>query len=125
MSRIVERIIGTNEYYRLNKKRIWLIGTIVLLVTLLYSAFFITKTVTAQRNTNRIKLVTCVEVEKGDTLWGIASEYISEEYNDMNEYIEEIKNSNSLINDEIHAGNYIIVPYYADASESMLSCQAE
>ena len=34
----------------------------------------------------------------------------------MNEYIEEIKDSNGMVSDTIHTGNFIIVPYYADTS---------
>jgi nitric oxide reductase large subunit len=64
MNRIAERIIGTNEYCRMNRKKIWLLGAIMLLVALLFSVFFITKTVTAQRNTERTKLVTCIVLVK-------------------------------------------------------------
>ena len=55
-------------------------------------------------------------VQQGDTLWSIASKYYSDEYDDMNDYIKEIKYSNRMYSDDIHTGNYIIVPYYADAS---------
>lgn len=120
MNRTTNTIMGSNEYYQMNKKRLWMIGAALLFIVLLFSVFFITKTVTAQRNVDRTKLVTCIEVKKGDTLWSIASEFSSDEYNDMNEYIEEIKDSNRMISDEIHAGNYIIVPYYADASEVIM-----
>ena len=120
MNKLTERSIKANELYRINKKRLWLFGAAILLVTLILSTLFITKTVTAQRNTERTKLVACVEIKKGDTLWEIASRYISEEYEDMNDYIKEIMNSNGLITDEIHAGNYIIVPYYSNQSDRTL-----
>jgi hypothetical protein len=105
------------RYYQLNKKRVWRFGVAVLLLLVLFSVFFITKTVTAQRAVDRTKLVTCIEVQKGDTLWSIASSYFTDEYHDLNEYINEIKDSNGMVSDEIHTGNYIIVPYYADASD--------
>jgi hypothetical protein len=106
-----------SRYYQLNKKRIWRFGIAVLLMVVLFSVFFITKTVTAQRAVDRTKLVTSIEVKKGDTLWSIASVYFTEEYDDLNEYIDEIKDSNGMVSDEIHTGNYIIVPYFADASD--------
>lgn len=118
MSRTADRIMEHSEYYYLNKKRIWRIGVAVLFVVVLFSVIFITKTVTAQRAVDRTKLVTCIEVKKGDSLWSIASEYFTDEYDDMNEYIAEIMSSNGMVSDEIHAGNFIIVPYYADATES-------
>lgn len=59
------------------------------------------------------KYYTSVQIESGDTLWAIASEYISDEYADMNEYMEEVCAINHISEDEIHAGQYIVVPYYA------------
>ena len=118
MSRTADRIMEHSEYYHLNKKRIWRIGVAVLFVVVLFSVFFITKTVTAQRAVERTKLVTCIEVKKGDSLWSIASKYFTEEYDDMNEYIAEIMSSNGMVSEDIHAGNFIIVPYYADSAES-------
>ncbi len=116
MNRASNRMIEGNAYYQMNRKKVWMVGGLLLLVLVIFSVFFMTKTVTAQREGERSKQVTCIEIKKGDTLWSIASEYITEEYDDMNEYIEEIKDSNRMISDEIHAGNYIIVPYYADAT---------
>ncbi len=117
MNRAADYILEGSRYYHLNKKRIWRYGIAVLLLVIIFSVFFITKTVTAQRAADRMKLVTTIEVKKGDTLWDIASVYFTEEYDDLNEYIEEIKDSNGMVSDEIHAGNYIIIPYYADDSE--------
>ncbi|HKL80758.1 MAG TPA: LysM peptidoglycan-binding domain-containing protein [Mobilitalea sp.] len=98
------------------RRRMWIIGSLLLIFLVLFSLYFFSKTVTAQRDGERTKLVTSVEVKKGDTLWSIASNFISYEYDDMNDYIDELIDSNGLATDTIHAGNYIIVPYYADAS---------
>jgi hypothetical protein len=117
MNRAADCIMNGSRYYQLNKKRIWRFGLAILLLVVVFSVFFITKTVTAQRAADRAKLVTTIEVKKGDTLWDIASLYFTDEYDDLNEYIEEIKDSNGMLSDEIRAGNYIIIPYYAEASE--------
>ncbi len=109
-------LIEGQAYYQLNKRRIWTIGAIILVLAIIFSVGFITKTVTAQRISERAKYVTSIEVQKGDSLWSIASQYISEEYTDMNQYIEEIKYSNGLATDVINTGNFIIVPYYADVA---------
>ena len=55
-----------------------------------------------------------VKIEKKDTLWSIAEDYYSNEYDDIADYVEAIKEANNLKSDTIHAGNYIIVPYYTD-----------
>lgn len=55
-----------------------------------------------------------VEIAKGDTLWSIASDnFDSAHYRDINEYVSEVKKLNTLSSDEIVAGRYVIVPYYA------------
>ncbi len=114
MSRTARIMMDGHNYYQYNKKRIWIAGIAALVIILLLTLSFFTKTVTAQRNNERVKLVTSVEIKKGDTLWSIASEYISDEYDSVKDYIKEIKKSNGMSSDEIHTGNYIVIPYYAD-----------
>lgn len=110
-------VIGISYHGKLNyRNHMLLVGLGVLSIILLLSIGAITKTVTAERYNQRAKLVTSVEIQKGDTLWSIAANYITDEYKSMKQYIEEIKFSNGLTSDNIQAGNYIIVPYYADSS---------
>ena len=48
-----------------------------------------------------------------DTLWSIAEEYMDEEhYDSITHYNDEVKSMNSLTNDTIHYGEYLIIPYY-------------
>lgn len=55
-----------------------------------------------------------IEISKGDTLWSIANDnFDAAHYKDMQEYITEVKKLNTLSSDDIVAGNYVIVPYYA------------
>jgi cell division protein YceG involved in septum cleavage len=116
MNRINNILADGQVYYQNNRKKIWILGAAILLLTIIFSVGFVTKTVTAQREADRVKLVKSIEIQKGDTLWSIASENMSDEYDDLNDYIDEIMDSNGMASDEIHVGNYIIVPYYADAS---------
>jgi cell division protein YceG involved in septum cleavage len=99
-----------------DKRRIKWIAFAILFIIVIFTLIFASKSVTAKREGYRVKQVTSVEIQKGDTLWSIASRYKSDDYDDLNEYIAEIMLSNGLASDTIHAGNYIIVPYYADAS---------
>lgn len=59
------------------------------------------------------KYYTSVQIHSGDTLWDISSDYITSEYTDMNEYMNEVCAINHISRDEIYAGQYIVVPYYA------------
>ena len=52
-----------------------------------------------------------IELQEGDTLWGIAELYMDDNYNSIDEYISELKEINNLDSDEIHEGHYLMVAY--------------
>ncbi len=56
-----------------------------------------------------------VKVESGDTIWDYAERYANKTYYDSyNTYINEVVRINSLPNEEITIGQYIILPYYSN-----------
>lgn len=63
------------------------------------------------------KYYTSVEIEKGDTLWNIAEEYITPEYASIQAYVDEIKELNHLGDDKIHSGEYLMIPYFSDVQK--------
>ena len=60
------------------------------------------------------KYYTSVKIESGDTLWSIADEYIDNVDVSRAEYIDEICDINDISENDIHAGDYIVIPYYSD-----------
>lgn len=60
------------------------------------------------------KYYTSIEIQKGDTLWDIATEYMTSEYGNISEYVEELKEVNHLGDDAIHAGQYLTIPYFSE-----------
>lgn len=72
-----------------------------------------TKTQAAPAETS-YKYYTSIQVQKGDTLWNIASNYMSDEYASVNDYIEEICEINHIADSDIHSGQYLTIPYYSD-----------
>lgn len=58
------------------------------------------------------KSYTSIEIKSGDSLWSIASEYMTDDYDSIQEYVRDIKSLNGLGSDEIHAGKFLLVPYY-------------
>ena len=68
-------------------------------------------------NMNNRKYFTSYVVEKGDTLWDIAEEFMTEEYDSVYLYIDEVMESNHLKSTNIKCGQMLILPYYADAPE--------
>jgi cell division protein YceG involved in septum cleavage len=59
------------------------------------------------------KYYTSVRVEKGDTLWSVADKYMDATQTDKASYIQEISELNHLSDDEIRAGEYLVVAYYS------------
>ena len=52
--------------------------------------------------------------EKPKSLWDIANEHMTEEYDSPKTYIKEVKSINSLTDvDKIYAGQRIVIPYYS------------
>lgn len=59
------------------------------------------------------KYYVSIRVESGDTLWTIADEYIDGFNIKKDDYINEVCEINEISKDDIHAGDYIVVPYYS------------
>lgn len=68
------------------------------------------------REVNRQKYYKSVSIQKGDTLWDIASRNMSDEYESVEAYVEELKQVNDLTSDQIFTGQYLSVPYYASTN---------
>lgn len=52
-------------------------------------------------------------IEKGDTLWSIASQHMNANYQDIASYIEEVMRMNGLQDDCITEGMYLVIPYFS------------
>ncbi|MBO5371777.1 MAG: LysM peptidoglycan-binding domain-containing protein [Lachnospiraceae bacterium] len=67
----------------------------------------------AFKDTRCYKYYTSIMIEPGDSLWEIASEYMTSEYDDIDEYISEVRTLNHIVDDKITAGEYLTIPYYS------------
>ena len=55
---------------------------------------------------------TSICIEEGDTLLQIAKEYMTEDYDNCYDYMDEIRRINHLSDDDlIHADCYLVIPY--------------
>lgn len=99
---------------RINHRGIFAVTVIAILIFLL--GFFLGKNnmneVEARDYRQSQKYYTSIEIEKGDTLWSIAEEYMTEEYESRNDYIDEVRQMNHITGSEIQYGRTILVPYY-------------
>ena len=92
---------------------------VTILTVLIVLGFALSYNVLVTQATSEIedisyKYFTSIEVASGDTLWTIAQEYSdAENYDSIDEYIEEVKNMNHMSSDTLMAGQFLIVPYYS------------
>lgn len=88
---------------------------LVVIMTAFFLSTFFSLRIRAQGNENRArsKYYTSVQIQTGDTLWGYAQKYgDSRFYRDCKEYVEEVMEINSLRDEDITAGRYLILPCY-------------
>ena len=52
-----------------------------------------------------------ITIEQGDSLWSIAQEYRTEDYDNTQEYIDELMQINGLTSETIHEGQHLIIVY--------------
>ena len=98
---------------QLLKYKLMLIIGIVLILLFTVSHAMISKA--AANETTYFKYYTSIVVYPGHTLTQIAAKYMdSMHYDSTAEYVDEVKYMNHIDDaDKIHAGDYLIVPYYS------------
>lgn len=95
-------------------QKIVLVSALVLTAAIIFGAVLFSSISTQAAPAEvTYKYYTSVQIKAGDTLWEIASEYYTDDYDNMNVYIEEICELNHISEDEIHAGQYLTLPYYS------------
>lgn len=95
---------------RRNRRIAFVLG--ILLTAILFSVLFNQLHVMAERP-QTYKYYTQVRVERNDTLWSIAEEYMTEEYISVNQYVREVQKING-IGPIVEYGQYLMVPYYSE-----------
>ena len=69
---------------------------------------------------------TDIVIQKVESLWDIANEHMTEEYDSPKTYIKEVKSINSLTDvDKIYAGQRIVIPYYSTELKQQLFTHAK
>lgn len=67
----------------------------------------------AEENAVAYKYFTSIQVQQGDTLYSIAQKYSDRHYKSVYAYMEEVCRTNHLLDEDICAGDYLVVPYYS------------
>ena len=90
------------------QRRTFMLGLMVLTVIVIGSVLLGTIRTQAAPAEPSYKYYTSIQIQKGDTLWNIADDYDS-----MDEYMEEICAINHILPGDIHSGQYLTIPYYS------------
>lgn len=73
------------------------------------------KTRAADKNQSiEYKYYTSICLERGDSLWKLAEEYMGEHYDNQQDYIEEVRELNNLTSEEVQEGQYLTIPYFSE-----------
>ena len=95
------------------QRRTFMLGLMVLTVIVIGSVLLGTIRTQAAPAEPSYKYYTSIQIQKGDTLWNIADEYITDDYDSMDKYMEEICAINHILPGDIHSGQYLTIPYYS------------
>lgn len=95
------------------KRRCFLLAALTGVLFVMFYMFFL-KSPTIEAQDRKEKQFTSIQVKKGDSLWKIAKKYMGDEYQSVNDYIDEVCETNHIYDGEITDGMYLVVPYYTD-----------
>lgn len=106
-----ERIRRTKQIF----ERCLLTVCIITLLAICSSAILTKATTADDAEKVYYQYYTQVEIQKGDSLWSLAGEYMNNgPYESRKEYMEEVAELNQLSSTTIYEGQTLIVPYYED-----------
>ena len=113
-SPIFKPVARKNQLIFNNKARISVlcISIIVMLLIVCSGLIIANAAVSDDTISDQNKYYTSISIEKGDTLWSIASNYVSGPKTISN-YVNELKEINNLQTDCIYQGQNLIVYYYS------------
>lgn len=115
---MINKVLSISERREQERKRKIHFLTILAIVFIVVLTIFSSTMILADTKSDsaeNYKYFKSIEIEEGDTLWSIASEYISYDYySSVNDYIYEIKKMNGISGNTIQSGQYLIVAYYSD-----------
>lgn len=88
-----------------------LIGALILLIFCMGLGTFIASAHENTEDTIVYKYYKSIQIQPGDTLWDIAEDTMTSEYESTAEYVGVLKKMNNLTSDDIQAGQYLTVAY--------------
>ena len=90
-----------------SKRRV--IGIIIAVVFVFLMSTFLLSNNLIEAQETKDKQFTSIQVQKGDTLWKIAKKYMGNEYSSVDDYIEEVCQTNHIYDGKITEDMYLVV----------------
>ena len=104
------RLWFTEDDIMRSKRRV--IGIIIAVVFVFLMSAFLSSNSLIEAQGTKDKQFTSIQVQKGDTLWKIAKKYMGTEYSSVDDYIEEVCQTNHIYDGKITEDMYLVIPYY-------------
>lgn len=90
------------------------IMTVCLIIGLVLSLSIMVARADTGIEKNNYKYFSSIMVGYGDNLLSIAEQYIDDHYDSVEQYVNEVIHINNLKENEVKAGQYLVIPYYSD-----------
>lgn len=97
----------------IRRRLLMVILTIILVLILSLSYHAILSEANTGDKEIKYKYYTSIEIQYGESLWSIAEEHKGDDYASVNDYIHEVMKINHLKDDNVSAGQYLVIPYFS------------
>lgn len=84
---------------------------ILILATVIFAGILFTNRASAENSREVYTYYTSYEIQPGDSLWTIADHFAGPDFTTKEDFISNTKQLNHMLDDEIIAGNYLVIKY--------------
>lgn len=99
------------------RMRMVFVAIVLILIGILVIPVSHFKVAASEKNRQQIEYKTYV-VRAGDTLWGLADDYMGENFEDHQDYIRDVMRANGMNRACIYAGQLLIIPCEAATADT-------
>ena len=104
---------STSTKKKIRRARNLFLGMIaaVLMCSMSFGVFLVSAHESGNAGDSSYTYYTSIEIRPGDTLWAIAEEHMTDDYDSVAEYVQVLMKMNQLDSDEIYSGQNLIIAY--------------